>query len=133
MRSYETARSLYSFLTFCAWCLVVGGVIVALIGAGAASEMRSFGRSAPAAAVFMASIPGLALTLAGVLSLALVENGRAAVDTAELTQQMLKVAREQLEVSKQALRQGQHVAGSYEALDQASAGAQPMLSRSTLR
>lgn len=123
MRSYETARSLFSFLGVCAWGLIILGVIVAIAGAGAASGISSFGRSASGLAVFMASVPGLVMSLVGVFSLALVENGRAAVDTAELTQQMLKVARDQLEVSRQALKQGEQVAQNYEALKQASASA----------
>ena len=34
MRSYETARSLFSFLAFCAWSMVVIGVIAAFVGMG---------------------------------------------------------------------------------------------------
>ena len=49
-------------------------------------------------------VPGLAVALLGFVLLAIVQMGRAAVDTAEYTQQMLKIARDQLEVSQQGLR-----------------------------
>ncbi|MEL7127916.1 MAG: hypothetical protein AAGK23_00075 [Pseudomonadota bacterium] len=45
------------------------------------------------------------MAFVGFLGLVICQNGRAAVDTAEYSQQMLKVARDTLEVSRQALRQ----------------------------
>lgn len=102
MRSYEAARSLFSFLAFCAWSVVVIGVLAGLIGAGGASQYGG------ASAGFLAMVPGIGIVLAGLLLLAFVQMGRAGVDTAEYTQQMLKISREQLEVSKQSQRGPSH-------------------------
>ena len=96
MRSYEAARNLFSFLTFCAWSVVALGVIVALMSAENASRYGDL-------ATFMAMIPGVGVGMAGLIMIAFVQMGRAGVDTAEYTQQMLKISRDQLEVSRQAL------------------------------
>ena len=98
MRSYEAARSLFSFLAFCAWSVVVIGVLVALIGAGGGSRYGGAG------AGLLAMVPGMGISIAGLLLLAFVQMGRAGVDTAEYTQQMLKISRDQLEVSQQAIK-----------------------------
>ncbi|MFZ7093732.1 hypothetical protein [Primorskyibacter sp. 2E233] len=116
MRSYEAARGLFGFLGFVAWCAIVVGVLVAISAASAMGQMRSFGGAPNGMAVMMATIPGLAMAISGFLSLALVQTGRAAVDTAEYTQQMLKIARDQLEVSRDALRQGETIQKSFAAL-----------------
>lgn len=111
MRSYETARSLFSFLGFCAWSVVVIGGIVALLGAGSVSQYAGGG------AGLLAMVPGLGVTLAGLLLVAFVQIGRANVDTAEYTQQMLKIARDQLDVSKQSLKQGDTFQKNYASLN----------------
>jgi hypothetical protein len=100
MRSYEVARTLFSFLAFCAWSIVVVGGLVALIGAGGGSRYGGAG------AGLLAMVPGLSIGIAGLLLVAFVQIGRATVDTAEYSQQMLKVARDQLEISKQSLNSG---------------------------
>lgn len=105
MRSYEASRNLFSFLVFLAWCAIFLGVAMALVGGSLATQARSFG-SGPHLdiAAIMAALPGFGVSFFGFIALAMAQNGRATVDTAELTQQMLKVARDQLEVSKQALK-----------------------------
>lgn len=110
MRSYETARTLFKFLAFCAWTVVVLGVIVALLGAGSVSQYASGG------AGLLAMVPGLGIALAGLLLVAFVQIGRANVDTAEYTQQMLKISRDQLEVSKQSLKQDDTFQKNYASL-----------------
>ena len=112
MRSYEVARTLFSFLAFCAWSIVVVGVLVALIGAGGGSRYGGAG------AGLLAMVPGLSIGIAGLLLVAFVQIGRATVDTAEYSQQMLKVARDQLDVSKQGLKQDQALSQSFAALRQ---------------
>jgi len=97
MRSYEAARSLFSFLGFIAWSVIIIGVLVALVGAGGGSRYGGAG------AGLLAMVPGIAISIAGFIDLAFVQMGRATVDTAEYTQQMLKISRDQLEVSKQSL------------------------------
>ena len=111
MRSYEAARSLFSFLAFCAWSVVILGVLVALIGAGGGSRYGGAG------AGLLAMVPGIGICLAGLLLVAFVQMGRANVDTAEYTQQMLKIARDQLEVSQQSLKQGDAFQKSYSTLN----------------
>ena len=111
MRSYEAARTLFSFLGFCAWSVVVIGVLVALIGASGGSRYGGAG------AGLLAMVPGIGISIAGLLLLAFVQMGRAGVDTAEYTQQMLKISRDQLEVSQQSLKQGDAFQKSYAALN----------------
>jgi hypothetical protein len=98
MRSYETARSLFSFLAFCAWSVVIIGVLVAVTGAGSVSQYGGTG------AGLIAMVPGIGIGLLGLLLVAFVQMGRATVDTAEYTQQILKISRDQLEVSTQGLK-----------------------------
>lgn len=100
MRSYEAARGLFSFLAICSWIVIVVGGIIALGGMSAGS---SFGRNAGAMQAVMGAAPGVILAMLGFFGLALVQMGRASVDSAEYGQQSLQVAREQLEVSKQSL------------------------------
>ena len=111
MRSYEAARTLFSFLAFCAWSVVIIGVLVALIGAGGGSRYGGAG------AGLLAMVPGIGIGIAGLLLLAFVQMGRAGVDTAEYTQQMLKISRDQLDVSKQSLKQGDAFQKSYSSLN----------------
>ncbi len=104
MRSYEAARSLFTFLGYCAWFVIISGGIFTLMGIAAINEMSSYGRSPSGARVISTLLPGMGVAFLGFVGLALVQLGRAAVDTAEYTQQMLQIARDQLDVSQQALR-----------------------------
>ncbi|WP_299742569.1 hypothetical protein [uncultured Tateyamaria sp.] len=112
MRSYEAARGLFSFLGVCSWIVIIIGGIIALGGMSAGS---SFGRNAGAMQAIMGAAPGVILAMLGFFGLALVQMGRASVDSAEYGQQSLQVAREQLEVSRQSLKQGKQLAASYAA------------------
>lgn len=96
MQSYAAARSLFSFLAFMAWCAIIGGGLVAFIAGGAVSQ---FNRSAMA--MLPAIMPGLFIVVVGFLMLAMVQIGRASVDSAEYGQQALQVARDQLAFAKQ--------------------------------
>ena len=98
MRSYEVARTLFSVMGFAAWSVVVVGVIVASISAEAASDYGGL------LAGLVAMAPGVGIATTGIILVAMVQIGRASVDTAEYTQQMLKISRDQLEVSKQGLK-----------------------------
>ena len=97
MRSYDTARGICSFLEFLGWVAVVGGGIIAAILA------ESVSRYARPDAMTAAFLPGLLISLTGLLFVGAVQGWRSSVDTAEYTQQMLKIARDQLEVSRQAI------------------------------
>lgn len=111
MRSYDGARALFSFLSFLAWSMVIVGVILAFGGSAAVSQ---FSRSTSA---IFGALPGIAVSAVGLFLIALVQNSRATVDTAEYTQQMLKVARDQLDVSKQSLKQNHTAPQSYAAVN----------------
>lgn len=116
MRSYGAARGLLSFLGFLAWCAIILGIFIAIGAGSAVSQSRSFGIGNGAMAGVLAAMPGLILAFLGFLALVLVQMGRAGVDTAEYTQQMLKIARDQLEVSRQSLKQTGAPSQSFEAL-----------------
>lgn len=116
MRSYEAARSVFTLLELLAWGLMIFGAIVGLLGGFGATAMSRWGGLPPGLAFLMGVIPGVALALGGFLSLALAQIGRAGVDTAEYSQQMLQLSRDQLEVSRQSLRQGEEVKNSFAAL-----------------
>lgn len=112
MQSYQTARSVYSFLGFLAWCVIILGVIVAL-GGGTATQ--AIGRNASLIQFFLGAAPGILMFLAGIYGLAMVQMGRTGVDGAEYAQQSLDVSRQQLEISKQMLAQNKTSAASYSA------------------
>jgi len=114
MRSYEAARGLFSFLAICSWAIIIVGGIVALVTG--ATIGSSFGGSPNAMALIFAFMPGAGISLVGLYGLAMVQMARAGVDSAEYGQQALGVARQQLEVSREALNQGRQLAGSYAAL-----------------
>ena len=103
MRSYETARSLFSIIEFVGWCCVILGGIVFIIGVASYSSLSEYGGTGAGMA---ALLPGLAIMFMGIIGVAIPQVGRAAVDTAEISGQILKVSRDQLEVSRSSLKQG---------------------------
>ena len=113
MRSYETARNLFSFLGFCAGALIALGLVVAFLGG---SATQSFARNAGPAQFIIGAMPGIMIAAVGVFGQAMVQMGRASVDTAELTQQSLDVSRQHMELSKQLLEQGKTTAASFSSL-----------------
>jgi len=98
MRNYEVARKIFSFMEFCGWSLVVIG---GLVGVGMAASVGGYGGAGAAITSFL--IGGL-IAAVGLIFVGFVQAGRATVDTAEYTQQMLQIARDQLEVSRQGLK-----------------------------
>ena len=69
MKSYETARSLFSFLGFCAGALIALGLIVALLGG---SAVQSMGRNVGFAQVILGAMPGIMMAAVGVVGQAMV-------------------------------------------------------------
>lgn len=108
MKSYEAARGYFSILEFLSWVLIVVGLVVLLMGMAATNQLNSY-RAGTAAVVIMAAVPGLALSFFGFLGLVAAQYTRAGVDSAEYTQQMLQIARDQLEVSRRSLNLQQGV------------------------
>lgn len=106
MRSYEAARGLFSFMSFLAWTIIIIGGLLAVLGAAQGHELNPY---QPEVSTVLALIPGVLLCLLGFGLLAMSQVGRASVDTAEYSQQMLQLSRESLEVSKQSLRQGEEI------------------------
>lgn len=96
MQSYAAARSLFTFLAAVAWCAIMGGGVILMM---ALSFVSQFNTQFPA--MISAAIPGLAICLFGFLALAMVQIGRASVDSAEYGQQALQVARDQLAFARQ--------------------------------
>lgn len=121
MRSYEAARGLFSFLGFCSWAVIVLGGIIALVGGAAVGS--GFGQDPSGAQAIMQALPGIAMSLLGVYGLALVQMGRAGVDSAKHGQQALQVARDHLEVSRQLIAQTHASPTSYK---QATASMPPL-------
>jgi hypothetical protein len=117
MRSYEAARGLFSFMSVVGWIVIVGGVITAIAGISIGSEVgrNGYGRG-PGPEVLLFMLPGVGIGIIGIVTLALSQIGRAGVDTAEYSQQMLQLSRESLEVSRQSLRQSEQMRTSFESL-----------------
>lgn len=122
MRSYAAARMYFSILSFFSWAIIVIGGIVT-IGAVAAvgNVTRGIGVSSGGLEYVGAMLPGLGMMFVGFLGLVGDQIGRAAVDTAEYTQQGLQITREQLEISRQSLKQGSGTGMGYAALEAAKA------------
>ncbi len=126
MRSYEAARRYFSILEFIAWCLIVLGGFIAIVAFAAIAEAnRRYGGSPALLVIVPAILPGSGIAFAGFMGLVVAQVGRAGVDSAEYGQQSLKIARDQLELSKQALRQGAQAEPSYAALQAAKKDLQP--------
>lgn len=115
MRSYETSRNFFAGMEFCAWCAVVVGAIFTLIGLHGFFSTNNSGFGGPSPSVLFL-VPGAILGPVGILGVILCQLGRAQVDTAELTGQILHVARDQLSVSRQSLRQAETLRKGFEAL-----------------
>ncbi|WP_299771249.1 hypothetical protein [uncultured Tateyamaria sp.] len=102
MRSYDAARGSFSFFEILARIVVGIGLLAALLGAALAAKT---GGNGPPNVLFAAlgTIPGGFIALAGFYGLVMAQMGRASVDGAEYAQLSLSVARQQLELSQEAL------------------------------
>ena len=98
LRSYEVARKTFSFLEIVGWSVVVLGIVAGFILAGSAGRYAGDGQK------FLLFLLGASGSLLGLFMVGAVQNWRAGVDSAEYGQQALKVAREQLEISKRGLK-----------------------------
>lgn len=112
MRSYETSRVILGIAEFASWAAIVIGAIAALIAGSAAAKYSGFG----APSFFALALPGIVVATLGLFGVVQCQLARAGVDTAELTGQILKVGRDQLEVSRDALRKTKAGDASFAAL-----------------
>lgn len=110
MRSYAAARGLFSFITLLSWVFMIGGGLGAVMGVAILGDIM---RSQQSPVILLGSIPGILISIIGFFSLVMAQMGRASVDSTEYGQQMLQVARDQLEVSRQSLRKGDQAPTTY--------------------
>jgi len=102
MRSYDAARGSFSFFEILARLVIAVGFVAGFLGAGFAMDMG--GRNTPPVlSAALGAIPGGFIALAGFYGLVMAQMGRASVDGAEYAQLSLSVARQQLELSQEAL------------------------------
>lgn len=106
MRSYGAARSLFSIVSVMAWIMLIGGVILFFAGGNAGASWAQWNRAPEELGVILGVIPGTLITIIGFFSLVTAQMGRAGVDSAEYGQQMLQIARDHLDISRQTLNKG---------------------------
>lgn len=105
MRSYQAARSAFSLLEFLCWSTIVFGFVLMMVGVAAGRQFGGLGSGGEFFGPALAATPGVVVMIIGLVGVASVQNGRASVDSAEYGQQMLQLARDQLAISRQSLRQ----------------------------
>lgn len=93
MHEYKTARSIFGFIEFCAWSVVVIGVVATLAGMAGGNLIGSSGG-------VWGAIPGLAVVFIGLASVMMVQIGRATIDTAQMTGKLLQNSNEELRLLK---------------------------------
>lgn len=112
-RSYEVARKIFSILEFIFWGFVVLGLIAGLVMVDSAGRYASGGQK------FIFFLWGASGSIVGLFLVGVVQFFRACVDGAEYAQQGLKIARDQLDVSKQLLKVQKEDRHSFTALNSA--------------
>lgn len=98
LRSYSAARGIFSFLEFTGWATVLLGLVVGAVLAASA------GRYASDTQKWLLFAMGASGSLVGLFYVGAVQGWRASVDAAEYGQQALKIARDQLAISRQGLK-----------------------------
>lgn len=111
---YLFGRAVLSFLGLVSIVLVILGGVVAFSGAMAGFSVPN--DLLPGFPVeYLGAIPGIVIMLFGVILLAVVDHFSATFDTATATKKMLRVAEEQLHVSKEAIRLGRQTNATFAA------------------
>lgn len=113
MRSYHVARGMFSLMSVMSWLIIGAGALGAIAGSSAIAEYYP---RQPFAPIVLGVIPGTLLGILGLFGLAFAQMGRAGVDSAEYGQQMLQIARDSLDVSRQSLRHTEQMKTGFEAL-----------------
>lgn len=96
-KQYGTARSLLSFAEFVAWIGILVGVAFAFFAFD--KGLHSIYGGTNIAAGVIASMPGAAIAFMGIIVVAFVQMGRAGIDTAEMTRELVTLNRRQLEIA----------------------------------
>jgi uncharacterized membrane protein len=113
MRSYHAARAVFSLFSALAWIMILIGIVAVFGGFSAGRQINPYN---PDLGVALVAVPGALVSIFGFVMLVLAQMGRAGVDTAEYSQQMLKASRDHMEVSQQLVRQGEKLEQGYAAL-----------------
>ncbi|MFM2339731.1 MAG: hypothetical protein RLZZ360_367 [Candidatus Parcubacteria bacterium] len=113
MRSYHAARAVFSLFSGLAWTVILIGILAVFLGIARGRSINPYNPDLGAAVV---AIPGVLAVVFGLVMLVMAQMGRAGVDTAEYSQQMLQASRDHMEVSRQLVRQGEKLEQGYAAL-----------------
>jgi uncharacterized membrane protein len=113
MRSYHAARAVFTLFSTLAWILILVGIVAVFGGFSAGRQINPYN---PDLGVALVAVPGALVSIFGFVMLVLAQMGRAGVDTAEYSQQMLKASRDHMEVSQQLVRQGEKLEQGYAAV-----------------
>ena len=116
MRSYAIARFWHSILELAGWVILIVGLIQTVVIARTVSIYPFEYGLSQGLAQFVGAVPGLLTAFLGLCIIAVSQACRAAVDTAEYTQHMLKISRDQIEYSKAAVRHGKQLGATLEGL-----------------
>ena len=115
---YVFARFVLGIVGLGSFALIAIGVLLAMtgVGIGVNSVMHSsYAGVVPAAA--LAAVPGTIIAFMGVFLMAVVDHFSATLDTATYSKKLLRVAEEQLRVSKQVLKLGERAQAGYGAAE----------------
>lgn len=108
MHEYKTARTIFSFCEFVAWCAFAIGIIVFLAGLGLGGSAGSgLFRGSSGLAAYVGALPGFSIMFLSILMVMFIQVGRAAVDTSERTGQLIRLNEEHLKIVKAQQRQMQ--------------------------
>lgn len=100
-RSYDVARNFFSAVLYLGTALIVVGIIGTFMSVGYLDNVNMV-RASSIWPVYVLPL-SLFTAFVGLVAVGLAHHWRAGVDSAEYTQQLLKTARDQLDVSRQVL------------------------------
>jgi hypothetical protein len=97
-RSYKAGRAVCTWIEFVGWSIVALGVILAFVGLASGGIMGSLSRNLgqgdtlPILRIF-SMMPGILMAAGGLISIMLAQQTKATIDTAEMTRELLVIAR----------------------------------------
>lgn len=122
-RTYKTGRAVTGWLEFLGWAIVVLGVIVALAGFASGGFLgmasRNFGGgNTPFLFRIISMVPGILVAAGGLMSIMLAQHTKATIDTAEMTRELLAIAKGQADTGQMARSEPRIRSSSYSVLPQ---------------